>query len=132
MRSFVALEPRFYRETIGCVIRELRPRLKVTILEPEMIGSEEEEVARLGPDSIVLCSHRSPATFVGGPAWIEYCPYTEPKATICLAGERWKLEVVELVDLLWVIDQVESLAQSKWQRLAAPSCPGPAEKREGA
>ncbi len=39
-------------------------------------------------------------------------PYEEPPARVCLAGRRWELEVVELSDLLWIVDQTEELTRT--------------------
>lgn len=105
VRILVALEPRTYREAIGSVIRELRPHLEVMIVEPDAICSE---VARLGP-GIVLCSQRKPTSATGGLVWIEYRPYTEPKAIIRKGAQRWKVDVFEFAELLSVVDQAESL-----------------------
>lgn len=35
MRTFLANEPRAYREVIAAALRELRPRIEVFITEPE-------------------------------------------------------------------------------------------------
>jgi hypothetical protein len=53
-----------------------------------------------------------PDTFIptGGSAWVEFLPYEEPLARICLAGRGWKLEPVELDDLISVVDQTEEFA----------------------
>jgi hypothetical protein len=41
---------------------------------------------------------------------VEFLPYEEPLARICLAGRGWKLEPVELDDLISVVDQTEEFA----------------------
>jgi hypothetical protein len=105
MRILIALEPRTYREAIGNAIRELRPHLEVTLVEPDMLCSE---VAHLSPQ-IVLWSQRKPIDGTGGIVWIEYRPYTEPKAAIHRAGQCWRLDVFDLADLLTVMDLAESL-----------------------
>jgi hypothetical protein len=43
---------------------------------------------------------------------VEFLPYEEPLARICLAGRRWELEAVELDDLISVVDQTEELART--------------------
>jgi hypothetical protein len=75
MRILIALEPRTYREAIGNAIRELKPHLEVTIVEPDMLCSE---VGRLGTQ-IVLCSQRKPIDATGGTVWIDYRPTLSPR-----------------------------------------------------
>jgi hypothetical protein len=41
---------------------------------------------------------------------VEFLPYEEPLARISLAGRGWKLEPVELNDLISVVHQTEELA----------------------
>lgn len=108
MQVIVAIEPRSYREAIGEVIRALRPHIEVIILEPNTLGAG---VRRLEPELVFA---NRPDTFspTGRSAWVEFLPYEEPPARICLAGQRRELEAVELDDLLSVVDEAEELART--------------------
>ena len=112
MRLVVAIEPRSYRQVIGEAIRALRPHVEVTVLEPGMLGAG---VRRLEPELVFA---DQPDTFgpeggpTGRPAWVEFRPYEEPPARVCLAGRRWELEAVELSDLLSIVDQTEELTRT--------------------
>jgi hypothetical protein len=109
MQLVVAIEPRSYRQVIGEAIRALRPHVEVTVLEPGTLGAG---VVRLEPELVFAA--RGPATFgpTGRTAWVEFRPYEEPPARVCLAGRRWELEVVELSDLLSIVDQTEELIRA--------------------
>jgi len=104
----VAIEPRAYRQVMGQTIQALRPHIEVVVLEP---GTLRVGVTRLDPDLVFA---NCPYTFVptGRSAWVEFRPYEEPPARICLAGRRWELEAVELSDLLSVVDETEELART--------------------
>ena len=112
MQLVVAIEPRSYRQVIGEAIRALRPHVEVTVLEPGMLGAG---VRRLEPELVFA---DQPDTFgpeggpTGRPAWVEFRPYEEPPARVCLAGRRWELEAVELSDLLSIVDQTEELTRT--------------------
>jgi hypothetical protein len=112
MQLVVAIEPRSYRQVIGEAIRALRPHVEVTVLEPGTLGAG---IVRLEPELVFA---DQPDTFgpEGGPtcrtAWVEFRPYEEPPARVCLAGRRWELEVVELSDLLSIVDQTEELIRA--------------------
>ncbi|HEX2729153.1 MAG TPA: hypothetical protein VHM16_05315 [Rubrobacteraceae bacterium] len=115
MKVLIAIEPRSYREVIGLAIEELRPNLRVEVVEP---GTLQSEVSRLRPD-LVLCGgsdtvSRSAGT--GAKAWFEFQPYAETQATVCLGGEISKIEDVDLDDILSVIDAVERLQTSRAPR----------------
>lgn len=112
MRLVVAIEPRSYRQVIGDAIRSMRPHVEVTVLEPGTLGAG---VGRLDPELVFA---DRPDTFgpeggsTGRSAWVEFHPYEEPPARVCLAGRRWELERVELADLLSIVDQTEELART--------------------
>jgi hypothetical protein len=112
MKLVVAIEPRSYRQVIGEVIRSIRPRVEVTILEPGTLGAG---VRRLAPELVFA---DRPDTFgpEGGPtrrsAWVEFHPYEHPPARVCLAGRTWEAEEVELSDLLSIVDRTEELART--------------------
>jgi hypothetical protein len=112
MQLVVAIEPRSYRQVIGEAIRALRPHVEVTVLEPGMLGAG---VRRLEPELVFA---DQPDTFgpeggsTGRPTWVEFRPYEQPPARVCLAGRRWELDVVEFSDLLWIVDQTEELTRT--------------------
>ena len=112
MQLLVAIEPRSYRQVIGEAIRSMRPHVEVIVLEPSTLGAG---VGRLNPELVFA---DRPDTFgpEGGPtgntAWVEFRPYEEPPARVCLAGRRWELEEVDLADLLSIVDQTEERART--------------------
>ena len=117
MQLVVAIEPRSYRQVIGEAIKALRPHVEVTVLEPGTLGAG---IVRLEPELVFA---DQPDTFgpEGGPtgrtAWVEFRPYEEPPARVCLAGRRWDLEAVELSDLLSIVDQTEELIRTARREL---------------
>ena len=112
MVVLIAIEPRSYRQVIGRAIQALRPHIEVVVLEPSTLGAG---VTRLDPDLVFA---DRPDTFGpgGGPtrrsAWVEFRPYEEPPARVCLAGRTWELEEVELSDLLSIVDEAEELSRT--------------------
>lgn len=120
MKVLIAIEPRSYREVIGLTIEELRPHLRVEVVEP---GTLQSEVSRLRPD-LVFCGGsdtvaRSAGT--GTKAWVEFRPYAATQATVCLGGELSAFEDVDLDDILSVVDAVQRLVQNP-QNPQAPKC----------
>lgn len=107
MQLIVAIEPRSYRQVIGQAIRALRPHIEVTILEPDTLGAG---VRRLEPELVFA---GQPDTFdasrnpTGRTAWVEFRPYEHPPARVSLGGRHWKLDEVELSDLLSIVDETE-------------------------
>ena len=112
MVVLIAIEPRSYRQVIGRTIQALRPHVEVVVLEPSTLGAG---VTRLDPDLVFA---DRPDTFGpgGGPtrrsALVEFRPYEEPPARVCLAGRTWELEEVELSDLLSIVDEAERLSRT--------------------
>ena len=109
MVVLVAIEPRSYRQVIGKTIRSLRPHVEVIVLEPDTLGAG---IRRLDPELVFA---NRPDTFAptGRSAWVEFHPYEQPPARICLAGRRRELEAVELDDLLSVVDEAEELSRTR-------------------
>jgi hypothetical protein len=107
MVVLIAIEPRSYRQVIGRTIQALRPHVEVVVLEPSTL---EAGVARLEPD--LVFADRPASSSSGGPAWVEFRPYEEPPARVCLAGRTWELEEVELSDLLSIVDEAEELSRT--------------------
>ncbi len=108
MQVIVAIEPRSYRQIIGQAIQTLRPHIEVVVLEPDTLRAGVE---RLEPELVFA---NQPHTFGpnGRSAWVEFRPYEDPPARICLTGRRWELEAVEFDDLLSLVDQTEELART--------------------
>lgn len=105
----VAIEPHIYREAIGRAIRILRPHLEVAVVSPEALDSE---VRRL--DSGVVISGRPiPEIRNTRVAWVEYRPYDEVPAKVCLGGKHSKIEEVGLDELLLVVDESERAARTE-------------------
>jgi hypothetical protein len=103
-----AIEPRSYRQVMGQAVQTLRPHLEVVVLEP---GTLEAAVARLAPH-LVFANQPDASSPSGGPAWVEFRPYEEPPARVCLGGRRWELEEVELENLLSIVDRTEELVRT--------------------
>jgi hypothetical protein len=100
-KVLVAIEPRAYRYAIATVIGDLRPRMDVRVIDPEVLVGEAE---RLGPH-LVLCSQPEPHKRERFRSWVEFHPYAdEPRVRIRI-GDRWSvLEDAGLEDLLAIVD----------------------------
>lgn len=112
MVVLVAIEPRSYRQAIGQAIQALRPHVEVVILDPDTLGAG---VRRLDPHLVFANRPDAPGPEGGSTrrsAWVEFRPYEEPPARVCLAGRRWELEEVELADLLSIVDHTEERART--------------------
>ena len=105
MVVLIAIEPRSYRQVIGRTIQALRPHVEVVVLDPDTL---EAGVARLDPD-LVFANRPDVSVPTRRSAWVEFRPYEEPPAKVCLAGRTWELEEVELSDLLSIVDETEEL-----------------------
>lgn len=103
-KILIAIEPRSYREAIARVLGALRPSHEVTVAEPAEIG---QELARLDPE-LAVCA--VPNLFAPGerPAWVEFTPYEEPQARVCVGGQKREIPEVDLEDLISVIDEVQN------------------------
>ena len=108
MVVLIAIEPRSYRQVIGQAIQALRPHMEV-VLDPDTLGAG---VTRLDPD-LVFANRPDNSAPTGRPAWVEFRPYEEPPARVCLAGRTWELEQVELSDLLSIVDEAEEITRTK-------------------
>ena len=104
MRILVANDPCTYREAITGALRELRPHIEVSGIEP---GDLDVEVARLRPD-LVVCS-RITAAVQALLAWIVLYPDGQNTAVIGAAGEQTLIDNVGFGDLLSAIDRIELL-----------------------
>ena len=108
MVVIVAIEPRSYRQAMGQAIRALRPHVEVVVLEPSTL---QAGVKRLDPE-LVFANRPDACAPTGRTAWVEFLPYEEPPARVCLAGRRRELGEVELSDLLSLVDETEKLART--------------------
>ena len=106
----IAVQPRSYRQVIGQTIQALRPHIEMVVLEPSTLGAR---VTRLDPDLVFADRPDDAGVPTGRPAWVEFRPYEEPPARVCLAGRTWELEEVELSDLLSIVDEVEELSRTR-------------------
>jgi hypothetical protein len=104
MRILVANEPCIYREAITNVLRELRPHIEVSAIEPESL---DREVTSHCPH-LVVCS-RITAAMHNLSAWIMLYPESENHAVISTGGERTTVNNIRFSDLLSTIDQTELL-----------------------
>ncbi len=104
MRILVANEPCTYREAITDALRELRPQIEVSAIEPDGLDGE---VARLRPH-LVVCS-RITAPVHALLAWVMLYPDGENRAVLSIVGECTTVANVKLDDLLSVIDRMEAL-----------------------
>ena len=107
MHVLVAIEPRIYREAIGETIRDLRPHVEVSVLDPQALLAG---VGRLDPE-LVLAGRPDPCAPPGRAAWVEYRPY-ERLARICIGGHRRGLEEVSMEDIISIVDEAEELART--------------------
>lgn len=108
MMVLVAIEPRSYRQVIGQAIQALRPQIEVVVLDPSTL---EAGVERLDPE-LVFANRPDVSAPTGRPAWVEFRPYEEPPARVCLAGRLRELEEVELDDLLSLVDEAEEVSRT--------------------
>lgn len=100
----VSIEPRSYREAIGATLQVLRPHHKIASVEPCVL---RDEVLRLDPQ-LVIAAAPNEITSNGTPAWMEYRPYDETPAQVCVGGHRREVASVDLDVLLAVVDEVVS------------------------
>jgi len=101
VRVLMANELRAYREGIAAVIRELRPGVEVTTVEPDGL---EGSIPRLTPD-IVVCNRATGAVRKGVPVWVELYPDYAPWSVVSVRGVRSTLAEIQLPDLLSIVDR---------------------------
>ncbi len=101
VRVLIANEPRMYREAITGALRELRPYVEVSTIEPDRF---EGEVSRLRPH-LVVCSRITPVALAGILTWVELYPDGENRAEVITAGERAALAGVRFADFLTIVDE---------------------------
>ncbi len=95
----VANELASYRESIAAVLRHYFPDLEVF----EATSADlNREILRLRP-GLVICSRATSLVRERVPNWVELHPECDPLSTLCLDGERFVREQVELSDLISVV-----------------------------
>ncbi len=82
--------------------------LEVAIVEPDDLW---DEVARFEP-ALVFADRADTLPDASRRGWVEFRPYEEPPAKICLGGRLKELEQIELSHLLSVVDEAEELART--------------------
>lgn len=105
IRIVVANEPRSYREVIVAVLRALRPQVEAIVVEPDGLDCM---VVHLEPH-LVVCNQLTDTIENRGCASILLYPDGQSHAVVSVAGQRRRVDAIELGDLLSVIDQVELL-----------------------
>lgn len=101
----MANEPRAYRESIAAVLRELRPDVEVTTVEPDGLDGS---ISRLEPD-IVVCNRATGAVREDVPVWVELYPDYASWSVVSFRGVRSTLAEIQLTDLLSIVDQTASV-----------------------
>jgi len=100
VRLLMANEPRAYREGIAAAIRELRPGVEVTTVEPDDL---EGSILRLTPD-IVVCNRATSPVREGVSVWVELYPDYAPWSVVSVRGVRSTLAEIQLPDILSIVD----------------------------
>lgn len=108
MHVLVANEPRAYREAITAVLRELRPHVEVSAIEPDGLAGE---ISRLHPH-LVVCSCPCGAAQNGALSWVMLYPEGENRAEVIIAGERTMIAGIGFGDLLSIVDRTELLCRA--------------------
>ncbi len=108
MRALIANEPRTYREALTDALRRLRPRIEVSVVEPDVLDAEVE---RFHPH-LVVCSRDCAAAQNGTLTWVTLYPGGENLAEVVTAGGRATIVGIGFGDLLSVIDGTEFARRS--------------------
>lgn len=108
MRVLIANKPHTYREAITDALRERRPHVEVSTVDPDGLDAE---IASLRPQ-LVVCSEPCGATENGALTWVVLYPSGENRAEIITLGERTTLDGIGFGDLLSIIDDTELLNRS--------------------
>jgi hypothetical protein len=105
-------ERRAHREMLGSAIKELRPRLEVTVCG---FGEFEGELQRLEPQAVICGRFRMEEPGGEALAWVELSLDAldpDQPTKIRVGASRWDVPNPSLEDLLSVIDKAEQLARS--------------------
>jgi hypothetical protein len=99
--TFLANEPRIYRELLAETLRALRPTVELVVLEPEALDAE---VKRLTPQ-LVVCSRLTRAVRDLALAWVELYPEQKNLARVSVGGQHWTIEDLKLAHFLSIVDR---------------------------
>lgn len=97
----LANEPRSYRESMAAVLRQLRPTLRVEVVEPEALDGS---VDRFLPD-VAICSHVTGGVRQRVPVWIELYPEHAPHSVASEGGRCTKFDQIQFADLISIVDR---------------------------
>ena len=116
LHVLVAHEPRAYRQALATVLPDLRPRLRVHLVEPANLDAAAAELRPL----LVVCGRLTPAVRAHAASWVVLYPGGADWADIGgVLGER-RIERPALDDLLAVIDALVAQAASPGGGTEAP------------
>lgn len=102
VQVLLALELRYYRDTLAEALRMLHPEVKVTTAKMDDLTSS---IRRLAPD-IVICSEATEAVR-NVPVWVELYPEHGTRSVVSTHGRREKYDKIEFSDLLSIVDQAK-------------------------
>ncbi|MDQ3237538.1 MAG: hypothetical protein M3Q54_08365 [Actinomycetota bacterium] len=105
LRVLMANEPRSYRDGLAAVLRELRPGIEVTTVEPDVLDGS---ILRLTPD-IVVCNRATGVVRQEVPVWLELYPDFASWSVVSVRGARSTLAEIQLLDILSIVDQTASV-----------------------
>ena len=106
VQVLVAIEPRSYREAIGCAIMGLRPDIVVSVVEPEMLLAE---TARLEPQVVIHSRPEEPLAGVVTCIGLPEDPILP--ATLYKRGDRSEVPDFDLEKLIAVLDETVLITQ---------------------
>jgi hypothetical protein len=101
-------EHRAHREVLGAAIKEVRPRLEVTICR---FGKFEGELERLEPQMVICGRFRPVQPSDDTLAWVELFMNPNQPTKIRVGENCWEIDNPSLEDLLSVIDEAERLSR---------------------
>lgn len=106
VQVLVAMEPRSYREVIGCAITGLRPDISVSVVQPEELLAE---TARLEPEVVIHSRPEEPLADVV--AWIGLPEDPAIPATLYRGGHRSEIPNLDLEKLIEILDEISLITQ---------------------
>lgn len=119
-RILVAHELACYREAIATTLREMRPGVEVFEAEAARL---DREVRWLLPDMVVT-SRVTELVESRIPLWVELYPNCENWSVVGVWGERYRVENMQLSDLLVLVDRMDSMACSSQAGSLVSTPPG--------
>ena len=108
MRILVANDPRSYRDVIAGVFRALFVDAEVIAVEPDELDAI---ILELDPQ-VIVCSTLTEAVETRIPAWVLLYPEGQGLAVLSIAGQRTRVEGIELDGLLTLVNQAKGLASA--------------------